>query len=377
MGIKGIIRDSVTQKPLEGVFVHVQGNAHITISNKFGEYFRLLASGKYNITFELNDYENVTQSVLVGNLNDFEEITQSVLKNDQFIEIGIFNITMQREIRKILKEKDVHYALQEEAKNCLNKSFEGEYAKIKDDFESVPVFKYHNYSEMVGYLFYYNQIYPNITHLYKIGSTDDSFQKLPYVLVISKNPESHELLKPEFKYSANSFGDQWVGREMLLLLIKHLLESYGRNEEITRLVDTTRIHILASLDPEAFEEEYAKYKMQIKNIEKSKQIDSNVCSANETKINSIDLTFPDVLKTKLFNYKEDERVRILSWIDENVFILSGTLYDGQLLARIPFNVPNPSTTSIDETTIKTSDDQLFIELAKSYVEVCSNFSELN
>lgn len=46
---------------------------------------------------------------------------------------------------------------------------------------------------------------------------------------------------------------QISGRETLICLAEVLLINYGRNRVLTQLVDTTRIHLLPSMNPDGFE----------------------------------------------------------------------------------------------------------------------------
>lgn len=48
-------------------------------------------------------------------------------------------------------------------------------------------------------------------------------------------------------------GNEAVGREMLLLLIKYLCEHYNADSRVTLLLNSTRIHILPSMNPDGYE----------------------------------------------------------------------------------------------------------------------------
>lgn len=112
-------------------------------------------------------------------------------------------------------------------------------------------FSHHDFSRMTDILEQFAQRYPKITRLYSLG---ESVQKRNlWVLEISDNPGSHEPGEPEFKYIGNMHGNEVVSREILLHFIEKLLENYNKDDEITRLVDSTRIHIMPSMNPDGYE----------------------------------------------------------------------------------------------------------------------------
>lgn len=112
-------------------------------------------------------------------------------------------------------------------------------------------FKHHNYVEMEEYLKELTENYANITRLYSIGSSVEGRQL--YVVEITKNPGKHTSEKPEVKYIGNMHGNEVVGREMLLLLLRYLCENYGTDERVTRILETIRLHVLPSMNPDGYE----------------------------------------------------------------------------------------------------------------------------
>lgn len=108
--------------------------------------------------------------------------------------------------------------------------------------------KHHNNTEVQMILQSVNSRCPQITYLYSIGK---SVNGMPLnVIAFSDFPHVHEFGEPEFKYVANMHGNEVVGREMLLALADYLCTSWLEgNETIIRLINSSRIHLLPTMNP--------------------------------------------------------------------------------------------------------------------------------
>lgn len=197
--------------------------------------------------------------------------------------------------------------------------------------------------------------YPNITRLYSIGKSVQGRQL--YVLEISRYPGEHRFGVPEFKYVANMHGNEVVGRELLLLLAKYLCENYKLNDRITKLIDTTRIHLLPSMNPDGYE------------LAVEGDASSGVGRKNQ---NDVDLNrnFPDQYGTNEFNRNaQPETLAIMNWTQSIPFVLSANLHGGSLVANYPYDdSPKDFQSNRDSRIVMnpTPDNQMFQHLARVY-----------
>ncbi|XP_068726921.1 carboxypeptidase D-like [Montipora capricornis] len=211
-------------------------------------------------------------------------------------------------------------------------------------------FRHHNYEEMTWLLKDYSKKYDKIARLYDIGTSVQN-RKL-WVMEISNNPGKHEPGEPEFKYVANMHGDEAIGREMLLHLIKYLCKNYGVNRRVTNIIDTTRIHILPSMNPDGYE--------------MAATYSDDRWKSSRTNANGVDLNrnFPDQFFPSTNGPPQPETRATMKWIKSIPFVLSASLHSGALVANYPYD-DNPSGQSVYSAT---PDDDVFRQLARSYSE---------
>lgn len=92
--------------------------------------------------------------------------------------------------------------------------------------------------------------YPNLIHLTEIGKSLES-RPLVFALVTGPaNAGKQVAERPEFKYIANMHGDEIVGRELMVRLIEDLASQYGKDGRVTNLLNSVRIYILPSMNPD-------------------------------------------------------------------------------------------------------------------------------
>lgn len=89
--------------------------------------------------------------------------------------------------------------------------------------------------------------YPQTTKLFSIGRTVQGREL--WVIKVSRNAAVDDA-RPEFKYVANMHGDEIVGRELMMRLVRDLLANDGKDPFVTKLLNDVQIYIMPSMNPD-------------------------------------------------------------------------------------------------------------------------------
>ena len=146
-------------------------------------------------------------------------------------------------------------------------------------------------------------------------------------------------------------GNEVLGRELLLNLAVLLATGHGKDERITRLVDTTRIHLMPSMNPDGYE------------AAKEGDYDG---SDGRPNANGFDLNrnFPDQYFTGPHNQdRQPETAAVMNWSLSLPFVLSANLHGGSLVANYPYDDNAKGKSKVYSPS---PDDALFIALSKAY-----------
>lgn len=317
VGVKGFVFDEDGQ-PVKDVLIKVDSVKHPVKTAINGDYWRLLPAGEYNITAMAAGFT--------------PHLPVKVRVPEQQSEALQLNFTLKR--------------------NSQQNSDDILVRMVRDDLDglSAASLVHHNYVKMEAFLRKVHELYPDITKLYSIGKSVEGREL--YVIEVTRNPGKHEPGKPEFKYVANMHGNEVVGRELLLLLAQYLCkEYYTGNERIQRLLNTTRIHLMPSMNPDGYEKSF------------EGDMKSVIGRAN---FHNVDLNrnFPDQFGFNQENsILEPETEAVIKWSLSHPFVLSANLHGGALVANYPYD-NNPNMASGQE--YNTPDHPVFLHLAHVY-----------
>ncbi|XP_016394180.1 carboxypeptidase M-like isoform X1 [Sinocyclocheilus rhinocerous] len=210
-------------------------------------------------------------------------------------------------------------------------------------------FGYHNSMEMEQYLKDINRTLPDITHLHSIGQSVEGREL--WVLILGQHPREHRTGIPEFKYVGNMHGNEAVGRVLLLQLIDYLTSRYLSDPLVTRLLNSSRVHILPSMNPDGFESS-ARECMYTKGRYNKNGVDLN-------------RNFPDAFESTTDQKREKEVRAVMDWLQTESFVLSANLHGGAVVASYPYDNSNRGSELQGGLSIS-PDDDVFVHLAKTY-----------
>jgi murein tripeptide amidase MpaA len=105
-----------------------------------------------------------------------------------------------------------------------------------------------NYDELTRLLQNWTESRPNLVELESIGTTPD---KRPiWFLTITNRGTGPALEKPAVLVDGNMHATEWAGGVAALHFAWKLLKDYGRDERVTRLLDTRAVYVLPRMTPD-------------------------------------------------------------------------------------------------------------------------------
>lgn len=203
--------------------------------------------------------------------------------------------------------------------------------------------EYHDYDELTQFMQDIARSFPNITNVFSIGQSVAGREL--WTIEITDNPGVRERGEPEFKYVGNMHGDETVGREMLVELINYLTANYGKVARVTNLIDTTRIFITPSMNPDGFE------------------------AGRRANNRGVDLNrdFPDQFTDPdpSTDGRQPETVAVMEFTAQHKFTLSANLHGGAVCANYPFDgLANEA--QCGRAISATPDNDVVVDLALTY-----------
>jgi len=211
--------------------------------------------------------------------------------------------------------------------------------------DGIAMCQYESHGQMLSKLRALEERRPNLARLERVGS---SVKGKPIVAlrVTSGAGERRGSLKPMFKYVANMHGDETVGRQLLIYLAQYLVNQYGSNPRVTRMLDTTEVYLMPTMNPDGFEIQQPGCNRGGVSKLVSSFLGGGGGSFGRENANGVDLNrnFPDQFDDdirqslkRMAAGRERETQALMQWIVRNPFVLSANLHGGAVVASYPFD----------------------------------------
>ncbi|XP_059186882.1 carboxypeptidase D [Centropristis striata] len=355
IGVRGYVKEAVNGSGLANVNIVVESIRHNLTTGKYGDYYRLLLPGTYNITAVAPGYSPMTVHsvrVVEGTATELNFTLVPVVREAA----GSITVTTN----SMPSTNETHPSTTTTTTTSTNSSDTTQTRVLPSEgskssppvlpTENQPIqpqeFRHHNYDDMELFLRKYSSDFPSIAHLYSVGQSVE--HRALYVMVISDNPTVHEHGEPEFKYIANMHGNEVVGRELMLNLIEYLCRNYGTDPEVTQLVNNTRIHIMPSMNPDGYEVANEGDVKGYKGRNNSNNFDLN-------------RNFPDQF-VNITEPRQPETTAVMNWIKSIPFMLSANLHGGSLVVNYPYDDDKEGMSQYSQSP----DDEVFQQVSRAY-----------
>lgn len=156
--------------------------------------------------------------------------------------------------------------------------------------------------------------YSKIMTLTSIGKSVKGKDLL--VMKISDNPTVDEV-EPEFKYISSMHGDEITGRELTVAMIDEIGQKYGRDPEITDLVNNTEIFVMPSMNPDG----------------------SDMKQRGNGNYTDLNRNFPDIVRDRESTPtgRQPEVQHVMKFQAGRQFALSANFHGGTVVANYPWD----------------------------------------
>ncbi len=202
-----------------------------------------------------------------------------------------------------------------------------------------PLLDYHTNNEIEADFSTWQTTYPTLFQYGSIGLSVDG--RNIWVAKLSDNVTVDEP-EIEVKYISTMHGNEPLGTEMCMYFIEDMLVQYGRDPELTELMDDFEVWIIPLMNPDGH------------------------ANGERWNSNGVDLNrdFPDRVDDSVNTTagRQIETAHVMNWSWDHTFVLSANFHTGSLVVNYPWD----NNYTHQDIYSPTPEDPLFVHLSLQY-----------